>query len=125
MLHHLPKRRALLPIPALALLLAGLLLGCFGLLRRSRRVGQARAQEASGASVHAAADSSPSFFYFAYGSDLSVERLRQGGGPSARKHCVAKLAGRDFAYTSFSNVWKGVRVPARSCVAWAVKRARR
>ena len=50
------------------------------------------------------------FLYFAYGSDMKLDRLRAGCCPSGEAFTPAKvvvLRGRQFAYTLDSKVWKG------------------
>lgn len=52
-------------------------------------------------------DESTEFLYFAYASDLLEERIRAGGGPSARKISIGKVSGRRFLFSQESKVWKG------------------
>jgi len=65
------------------------------------------------------------FYYFAYASDLSQERLREGSSSEALTLGVASLSGYRFDYTSFSKVWKGgvadiVPTGAKSDKVWGV-----
>lgn len=46
------------------------------------------------------------FFYFSYGSNLSLERIRINN-PSANFFCVGLLKGFKFTFNKFSNFWKG------------------
>jgi len=46
-------------------------------------------------------------YYFAYASDMSHDRLREGSSPDSVPVGIARLKGYKFGFTSFSKVWKG------------------
>ncbi|XP_067144762.1 gamma-glutamylcyclotransferase-like isoform X1 [Centruroides vittatus] len=59
-------------------------------------------------------------FYFAYGSNLSSDRLKINN-PSAVKNTIGKLKGYELSFQGYSDFWKGATANItenKSCEVW-------